>query len=280
MMKYALFVLLLLSACSIPARKAVMPTTEVSITPTVVATPEKTPSSQGLFWDKSPDAIVIQYDEFGGLMDTGHGAHVPVWMLYGDGLVVFTKSGPPTIGFDRQVWVGHLDEATMQELLDFIEKEKFLSLQAEYKAPAFSPKKSNGDSPPVLAPNSQGGSDLPTGVIIVNLSGQSHQVSVYPANWDEAPDAYKDVRAKLLALHPPDAKLFVPTTFHLDAVPITADVASEFPSWPFEDVELSQGVDVTSEQAQAIHIFLKERGNLVEAHGQVYKVDLLASPPR
>jgi len=279
---YFSFLLLLLSACSVPPStpEGNLENTATLSLPNTPTTLTETPASRQQTWDESPEAIVIQYDEFGGLMAVRKGAHIPLWTLYGDGFVVFAKEGSPTMGFDRQVWVGRIDETAIRELLSFIEKSGFFSLQAEYKAPAFLPQNTEDGSALVLAPNSQAGGDQPTGVIVANFSGRNQRILVYPANWDEAPEAYKAVRKQLLAIQPSDAKLFTPTAFHIEAIEVTARITPTPPTWPFEDVELSQRIDITPDQAQAIHAFLKKYGDLVESQGLICRVNLLASPPR
>jgi len=279
---YVGFLLLLLSACSVtpPAPESNLENTATPPLPgkTLAPTETSTPTQQPL--DKSPKAIAVQYDEFGGQMAVKTGAHVPRWTLYGDGLVVFSKDGSPTIGFDRQVWIGRIDESAIQKLLDFIEKSGFFSLQPEYKAPAFLPQKAENGSAPVLAPNPQSGGDQPTGVIVANFSGRNHRVLVYPANWDEAPDAYQSVRARLLALQPSDAKPFTPASFHLETIKVTAQITPAPPTWSFKDIDLGQNVEITPAQAQSIHAFLEKHGDLAESSGQVYRIKLLAAPPR
>jgi hypothetical protein len=280
MMKYALIILLLLSlsACSLPAADIPQPASDAAAAPTLSQSPEKTSSPGALLWDDSPAALVVQHDEYGGMMDMGPGAHVPLWTLYGDGLVVWAGDGAPTLGFDRQVWLGRLSERDIETLLSFIEEIGFFSLQPEYKAPAFAARQNDDDSPPVLEPNPQGGPDQPTGVILVDLRERSHRVTVYPANWDEVPGAYKSVRAYLLALHPSDASPFVPESFYIEVTPITAETTHPPAQWPF-DIPLQPKAHVTPEQARAVSDFLAD-GNLVEFEGRVYQILLKADPPR
>jgi hypothetical protein len=271
-MKYTILILLLLSACSLPDKG--------SITQTPISTiPQQTTSTSTHSWKDSANAIIIQYDEFGGNMATEEGTHLPLWTLYGDGLVVWSEDGPPTIGFDREVWIGHLKEEDIQKLISRIEKSGFFSLEPEYKAPAFLIQQGD-DASPVLAPNPQGGLDQPTGFIAINLLGREHRVMVYPANWAEAPKAYKIVRTAIQSLRPPDATPFTPCEFTLGATPVSVNVASAPPAWPFGDIELKQHVVITPSQAQSIHTFIKEHGNLIEFQGSIYRIRMMATPPR
>ena len=281
MMKYiTLLLLLLLSACAAPVGQGAIPTTEAQdLSPTPAAESSATPTPAPQTPENPSSTILVQYDEFGGMIAAAPGAHIPLRTIYDDGLVVWAQEGEPTIGFDRQVWVGRLDDESRQELIELITSSGFMDLQPEYKAPAFVSKDGDDNSPPVIAPNPQGGLDQPTGVIRVNLSGRSQQVTVYPASWDEAPAAYKSLRDYLLSLQPDDARPFVPDSFHLEITPITAQVTKQSPAWPFADIDLQNPPEITPAQAQDIHRFLSQNGDLVTWDGRIYRVNLLAAPP-
>jgi hypothetical protein len=270
----------LLAACAYDAGE---PT---RVVPTGVSTAQAADASAGSEAADSGD-IVVQYDVFGGLMAPGPGTRLPLWTLYSDGLLVWIEDGPPTPGFAAQVWTGHLSEDEVASLLAFADEVGFWDLASDYQPePILSESTAEPGGVISIQPNPEAGLDQPTSILLAAMDDRRHQVTVYPANWQGAPEAYHALRQRLLEMRPADAALFVPTSFVLQAEVMSEDAIGglRVAEWPFVDISLADAatapLSLDSEQGIAAADFIAADGLFVSQGGNVYKVDLLADAPR
>lgn len=170
---------------------SIVPTeTDLPAPQTAVPTPLMTEMTD-ITWDKSRETAVVRVIEAAGLAEYGDLINPDPWTLYGDGTILWTEEGEPTPGYTRQVWIGHLDETEIANLLNMINQSGFGSLDNRYESPypAF---------------------DLPADTVAIAFNNQTKVVSVYPAGWEGAPEIFQELRQHLLAIRPEDAALYVP----------------------------------------------------------------------
>jgi hypothetical protein len=220
-------------------------------------------------------------------MAPGPGTRLPLWTLYSDGLLVWIEDGPPTPGFAAQVWTGHLSKDEVASLLAFADEVGFWELSAAYgPEPVLEVATAEPGGIASLKPNPEAGLDQPTSVLAIADGDRRLQVTVYPADWHGAPEAYHALRQRLLETRPADAALFVPTSFVLQAEVMSEDVVGglRIVEWPFENISLADVVPVAlslnGERGVAVADFIVSSGQFVNQDGSVYKVDLLADAPR
>jgi hypothetical protein len=160
------------------------------VTPTLVGTP--------LAYERNPRAILIEADVWGesaaGLRD----AHVPLFRLYGDGLVIFAGANAPlSTGLDAVVRTGRLSENEIHNLLAYLNQIAFLNLK-DYYEPRPKP------------------ADAPTAYISVYQT-KAKTVRVYAPNHESTPQAFSDALKRILLATPADAQTFTPGDGYLQA---------------------------------------------------------------
>lgn len=216
MRRIFLGVFLLLAACApMPIPTVVpLPTATALPTPTIAASPTAVPSATETFtpiatptlfstitpivFDKNPRAILIEADEFGGMTRIPRDAHVPVFRLYADGLVVFAgEAASLASGLDAVARVGRLSESQIQYLLASLTQTGFFALK-DYYEPRPKP------------------TDSPTAHISVFLT-KVKTVSVYAFDAASAPKNFSDAFAAIKQAIPADAQTYVPVDGYLDA---------------------------------------------------------------
>ena len=245
--------------------------------------------NDNITWLSDPNSILVQYDFLGGLMGGGPGTNVPLWKLYGDGLLVWSEGGPATPGFSSQVWIGHLSEAEINELIAFISEQGFWDLDSTYQPDQFlEPTLISEDNPDefsLIIPNPEAALDQPSSTILVVTQNYRHQVTVFPADWAGAPEVYQLVRQKLLKIKPDDSTPFLPHAFSLRAREISQNPNENSPTthWPF-DIQLSavaeQPVTLENELGRTIFDFISSNGQKVIQDEILYIVTILAEKPR
>ena len=239
---------------------------------------EATPSpvtSISLEYDHQARSLIIEADTYGGLMPPATGKHVAELSIYGDGFVVLGREGEGTsVGTDRVVITGHVSEEELDRLLSFIGERGFLHLEERYL-------------PEPAAP------DMPWRYVAVNLLDTSNTVSIYPFDFEDAPQAFWDVYNHLVDLYPSDAAVFRPTSGTLTATDLgpiddlPAGQGSQVAPWdtPLVGVALSQatqGAGLEEEQYQIVEEFLLRypAGQLFGSQdGRAYRVLLEADLP-
>lgn len=239
------------------------------ITDTTDGTESGTVGDADIQWNPAPEEVIAQYSIFGGFRMRPSATELPQWTLYGDGTVVWTEEGVPTIGFTNKVWIGKLSESEMRELLSAINESGFWELDDRY-------------SDDMIA-------DAANAAIIINLTDQAKQVVVYPAGREDSPAAFNAVMDLLLQTKPADSAEFEPTEFTLTAEflgkmeEMPADAQPSYKDWTVEGVVLADSVNgqsVTAEQAADIQGFINANGNLVSEDGNGYIFRLEAKSPR
>jgi hypothetical protein len=293
--KPGLLLLLLLVACApgtASFETSAEPVAGTNPEPTEALTPgdvdDVTPSvgaaDASLTWNAESETVVLRLEETGGMLQPAWGTEIPLWTLYGDGLVVWTQDGPPTPGFTQQVWTGHLDEAGIKELLSFAREIGFFDLDAEYKAPRFVPAETDESAGAAMAPNLEGAPDQETGLITIDLLAGQHRVQVYPAAWAEAPEAYRALREQIMSTRPGDAAPFVPTTLLLSATPVSPEAAPASPEWPLANIVLADAtatpLQLDAAQGTAVAEFLTTQGVFATELGLPYRLNLWGVPPQ
>jgi hypothetical protein len=224
---FAFLLVSLVSACApvpVPTQTLVIPTlTELPVTPsptsTQTATPvaTETPVIQAratasitpppsvvpaitapVEYDHNPRALLIEADVTTAETAVLSDMHVPLWRLYGDGLVVFAGDRTPlSTGLDAVVRVGHLSSGEIQTLLAFLDRAGFFKLGDSYQ-----PR-------PVAA-------DAQTAHISIYLN-RVKTVTVLDPNSDATPQGFADAFARVIQTVPTDAQVFVPPDAYLQA---------------------------------------------------------------
>jgi hypothetical protein len=126
--------------------------------------------------------------------------------------------------------------------------------------------------------------DQPWSTLTVHSGERKKQVSIYPADWDEAPAAYISCRDRLLEIRPQRAREFEPKAFRLEVRRLPS--AESIPTrtiWPFPDLVLpapSGELILTSAQGVAVSEFLREHPPVAFQEGQPFSLRLFGEPPR
>ncbi|MDQ4079005.1 MAG: hypothetical protein M3220_22530 [Chloroflexota bacterium] len=276
-----LLMLLLLTGC---ASAAPEPVTGGSGTGDEAASPATATAPAGVVaWDRSPDAIIMQYREEGGFRAPPQATTLPEWTLYGDGFVVWTEEGEPTPGFTAQVWTGTLSDEQIEELIALASESDFWSLEPSYGTGA-------ADVTEETLTLETPFEDLPSATLTIDLQEREQSVLVYPVDFEGAPESYRTVRDRLLETRPADASRFTPSTFRLEAQPLsqaeepTAGEADELAAWPFLDIDLVEVVEeplsLSDEGAMEVAEFALQNDYLAEQDGMGYRLGVFAEPPR
>lgn len=222
--------------------------------------------------------LLIRFEIRGGLL-LPEATSVPMWSLYGDGLVIWTKDGKPTPGFTNQVWTGHLAKNEILQLMSFVEKVGFWKLDANYQP---SHQISPDGKTVLLHPDAA--LDQPSSILTVHSSAGRKQVTIYPANWPGAPKAYSILRDRLLETRPEGVQEFQPQSFRLEIRTLfSRRRRAQETAWPFQDLDLTRaqsGVLILSrEEGLAVAEFLTDHSPIVLQDSQAFSLRLFADPP-
>lgn len=245
-------------------------------------------SAQEVAWNPAADAIILQLSEGGGFRVAPSATDLPQWTLYGDGMVVWTDdSTDATAGFTKRVWMGQLSEAEMRELLGFANQSGFFGLEPSYSINDESEviQTENGEvltNPQIM--------DLPSGTLMLNLTGKQHSVQMYPPNYEKMPNAYRALRERLLQTRPAEPFTHTPSSYRLNVSRLgrLEDLAqgtrNRLVEWTFNEINLEQvsttPQTIDSRKGVEISKLLVNRGNLIMQDGVGYEVRLFGNPPR
>ncbi len=167
-----------------------MPTATPTPTPTQTATP--TLATTPLAFEHSSRAILIEADVWGGANAAPRDAHVPLFRLYGDGLVVFAGANAPlTSGLDAVPRVGRLSENEIQNLLAYFNQINFSALK-DYYEPRPKP------------------TDMPTAKITLYVS-RVKTVQVYAPSHESTPQVFSDALKRILQTLPAESQAVAPS---------------------------------------------------------------------
>lgn len=234
-----------------------------------------TPKPISLQYDNRAGVLVLEADTYGGLMPPPTRTHVSEVSIYGDGLVVLAGDEQgPSVGIDRPVTTGHIDDEELQELVAFIAESGFFGLD-DLHAPR--------PAPP----------DSAARHVTVNLLAATKRVAVFPSYYEEAPAAFRETYEKLLEISPPNLTPFIPsagTVTATDLGPIEdlpAGRGSQVAPWdtPLVGIalaEVTEGTHLEGEQYQVVEEFLLRypRGQLFGSQeGRAYEVRLESDLP-
>lgn len=198
-------VITIVSAVAVPSETPV-PTMPLTATPEVVLpiptllpSPTSTAIQNYILYDKSPLGIIIQADVRTGPVTVSRSGHVPLFRLYGDGLVVYAgEPAPGSTGFDSTVMTGYLSEFQIQSLLVFLNDSGFYQLGSFYE-----PK-------PVPA-------NLAKAVISAYV-GKVKTVRVNGPGFPGTPNSFLDILSRITQTRPIEPKQFLPSDGYLIAV--------------------------------------------------------------
>ncbi|HEX7594258.1 MAG TPA: hypothetical protein VF429_08820, partial [Anaerolineae bacterium] len=288
-----IFLTLLFAACApIPIPTATLftptrpPSPTATVTPTSTQTPSLTPTAAAtetmtatpapsltatpFVYERSPRALLIEADVADSAAIVPADMHVPLWRLYGDGLVVSAGDRAPlSAGMDSVTRVGHLSESEIQNLLAYLSGVGFFSLNDSYV--------------PRPAPV-----DAPTAHITVFLS-KAKTVQVYAPDAEGAPQNFSAALTRLTQTVPADAQTFAPTDAYLestDAGPVSSFVAKSAPGdWAVAGVRLADainGITISgSAFTQASALIAKNLPSTLFRDGdRVYRVRFAPNLPR
>ena len=196
--------------------------------------------AQEVTWNASPDAIVLQLREGGGFRVAPSATELPQWTLYGDGMVIWTDdSTDATPGFTKAVWMGQLSEAEMNELLSFANQIGFWALEPSYSINDESQVIETENGEVLVSPQIM---DLPSGTLMLNLTGQQHSVQMYPPNYEKMPNAYRVLRQRLLQTRPAEPFTYTPSSYRLEASRLGAldelaqGTRAQLVAWRFNEI--------------------------------------------
>jgi hypothetical protein len=199
-----------------PTRESTRPPT-----PTAITTP------MPLTFERNPRAILIEAD-VANLATRARDAHVPVFRLYADGLLVCAgESASLATGLDASVRVARLSDSQIVDLLTALDRFGFFALK-DYYEPRPKP------------------SDAPTARISIFLN-RAKTVQVYAPDDASAPQNFSDAFDAIKQTIPADAPTFAPSEGFLIAT--SAGTTSEFgasvnPSeWKIPGIRLADADD-------------------------------------
>jgi hypothetical protein len=203
---------------------------------------EPTPEPISLEYDHSGGALIIEADTYGGLLPPPSSRHIAELSIYGDGQVVLAEEdGAPRVGTDRAITIGRIGEQELAELLAFIAESGFFGLDDRYVDPA--------------APT-----DGPWKHVRVELLGVSRSVSIYPADYADAPAAFWQTYDAVTRVQPSDATAFAPTSGTLTATDLS----------PIDDLPGGQGNQVAPWDTPLVGIALAEATEGAHLEGEQY----------
>lgn len=228
-----------------------------------------------LEYDHQAGALIVEADTYGGLMPPPAGRHVPQLSIYGDGFVVLGGEDEQfRVGTDRVVTTGHVSEEELSQLLSFIADSGLFQLEDRYLPSPALP-------------------DMPWRDVTVHLLDTSKTVSIYPFDFEDAPEAFWEVYNEVVGVRPSDATVFTPTSGTLiatDLGPIEdlpGGRQSQVAPWdtPLVAIALpdaTQGSHLEGEQYNLVEEYLLRypRGQLFGSQeGRAYQVLLEADLP-
>ncbi len=243
--------------------------------PTPRATATETPSATAtllaftpIAYERNPRAVLIEADVRDAA--TPRDAHVPLWRLYADGLVVFAgERAPLATGLDAQVRVGHLSDTEIQALLAYLTQTGFFSL-LEYYEPRPKPD------------------DAPTAHISILLN-RATTVRVYAPADESTPAIFSNAFQRITQTIPADAQPFVPTEAYLvatDAGTVSSLASKEgLIEWTIAGVNLANadaGVTISGNAYAQIAALRagKPENALYREGARAYRVRLAPNLPR
>ena len=205
---------------------------------------------------------------------------MPEWSLYDDGEIVWVDDeGRPTPGFARQVWIGRLRDDAIRQLLTFVEQMGFWNLDNHYQP---SPQVSTDTKAVTLDAHAM--PDQLSSTLTVRRKARQKQVTVYPADWPGAPDAYRVLRDRLLQTRPPEAREFQPQNFRLMVRAVASNTQNVEMPWPFPNIDVARaqpdGLRLNRDDGLAVAEFLRNSPAVVVLSGHSFSVQLFADPPR
>lgn len=255
-----------------------LPLTAHCESPAVDVPPRATP--QSMEYSLRSQDVLIRFEIRGGILPP-EATELPIWSLYGDGLVIWTQEGKPTPGFTRQVWTGHLTPDEMLQLMSLVETIDFWKLDPYYQpAHQVRPDGQIVHLDPAAAP------DQPASILTVHATAGRKQVTIYPAHWQGAPDAFRALRDRLLEIRPKGAQEFQPQTFRLEgrSLPSAPPPREQGIPWPFQALDLTRAqsgvLPLTREEGLAVAAFLTDHPPIVRQANQAFSLRLFAAPPR
>jgi len=243
-------------------------TSTVTFTPTPLATP--TLLATPFPYERNPRALIVEADVWGGASFTLRESHVPLFRLYGDGLVVFAGANAPlTSGLDAVVRTGYLSDAEIHTLLAHLNQADFMNLRDYYE-----PR----PRPPEAA----------TAFINVYQT-RLKSVRVYAPDHETTPPAFTEAFKRILLTTPAQAQTFTPTSGYLQAA--DAGAASSFTTkdnvveWTIPGVKLvdaATGITVTGRTYAQIVALRAEQptATLFREGERVYRVRFEPHLPR
>ncbi|MDE3087841.1 MAG: hypothetical protein KGJ80_00455 [Chloroflexota bacterium] len=245
-------------------------TVEIASPPTITPAPILATTTTPVAYERIPRAILVEADVWGGAGAAPQDSHVPIFRLYGDGLVVSAGARAPlSSGLDASVRVGHLSEGEIQTLLAYIGATGFFSLKDSYQPRPVPP-------------------DQPTAHISV-FSSKAKTVSVYAPDADSTPQAFIDVLNRLVQTLPADAQTFTPTDAYLEST--DAGAASGFAAkddlgdWSILGARLAdatEGVTVSGSAFSQISVLIarQAQGPFFREGDRAYRVRFAPNLPR
>jgi hypothetical protein len=248
------------------ATPAATPTAAETATPTALPLITTTP----IAYERSPRAILIEADETRALMQATRDQHVPIFRLYGDGLVVFAgERASLSTGLDAVVRVGHLNETEIQTLLAYFDQTGFFSLKDVYQ-------------PRPIPPDSS------TARITVYLN-KAKTVRVIAPDSDATPQTFKDVWARLAQTIPSDAQTFAPSDAYLESTDAgaagnvtTKDKLGEWSGVGIRLADVTDGATITGNTfAQVSALVARNLPSVLFREGErAYRVRFAPNLPR
>jgi hypothetical protein len=128
--------------------------------------------------------------------------------------------------------------------------------------------------------------DQPASLLTVHTTAARKQVTVYPANWPGAPEAFRALRDRLLEIRPKGAQEFQPQMFRLEVRSLPSALSSREHGipWPFQALDLTRAqsgvLPLTREEGLAVAAFLTDHSPIVRQADQAFSLRLFAAPPR
>jgi hypothetical protein len=248
------------------------PATQV---PTIenLSAPTRTPPAvtvTPVAYDRNPRALLIEADVYGGSSAPPSDMHVPIWRLYGDGMVVFAGAPAPlSTGLDAVVRVGHLPDSEIQNLFAYLSQVGFFSLQDSYQ--------------PRPAPV-----DAPTAHIRV-FASRVKMVSVFAPDSESTPPAFAAAMNRIMQTMPADAQTYAPTSAYLestDAGPVSNLGAQDvLGDWSIAGVRLADainGITISGSAYARISALIASNlpASLYREGGRAYRVRFAPDLPR
>jgi hypothetical protein len=209
-------------------------------TRTLTTTPTIAQTFTPVTYDRNPRAVLIEADVIPRNLSVPMDMHVPVFRLYGDGLVVLAgERALLASGLDASVRVGHLNESEIQSLVASLNQTNFLSLKDSYPA----------RSAPI---------ELPSASISVYLN-KAKTVRVDALGYEGTPQLFSNLLAQITQTIPSDVQLFIPTDAYLETTDAGAasnlNANDKLNDWTIPTIRLADAIDgVTISGAMASQV--------------------------